>query len=77
MEKSTNKPLKVRHNDVDYYTREGAIDRLGISDSTLKREVKARKIRYLKHPTGWLFEQAWLDEWLHRRTVQPLKKLTI
>ena len=77
MENKKNKPLKVRLNEVDYYTREGAIVQFGFSESTLKREVGARRLQVLRHPMGWLFEKAWIDDWFSRRTQKPLKKFQL
>lgn len=77
MEKRKEKPLRMLVNGINYYTFDGAIEELKISESTLKREINGRRIRYFRHTSGKLFEKEWLDEWQLRRTVQPLKKLKL
>ena len=61
-------------NGKSYYTVEGASERLGISRSSLCRELRKKAIRVLKHPRGNLFLQEWLDEWIERKTFSPNKR---
>lgn len=75
MEDSQKKPLRKEVNGINYFTFYGTMVALEISESTLKRDMRKRKIKYFQHTSGPLFMQEWLDEWTRRRTVEPLKKL--
>jgi len=71
-----NQQTNARTIDINgqtYYTKFGAAERLNISEASLKREANSRRISSLKHTTGLVFLQEWLDEWLEKRLTYAKK----
>ena len=60
-------------NNKLYYSLEDAAKALGMSESTLRRRINRKDIRYLAHVKGPVFLPEWLDEYLWRITKEPRK----
>lgn len=57
--------------DEIYYTFTGAMKMTGLKESSLRNEMKEKRIRVFKHPVRDLFSKAAIEEWTINRTVRP------
>lgn len=73
MANQQTKSKTIDINGQTYYTKFGAAERLKMSEASLKREANSRRISSMKHTTGLVFLQEWLDEWIEKRRTYARK----
>lgn len=62
----------VIYLDEEYYTTIGAMDAMGVKQTTLSKEIRDDNIRPQIHPGGYLFSKDSVAMWLDRRTKRIL-----
>lgn len=58
----------VIYLDDEYYTTIGAMDAMGVKQTTLSKEIRDNNIEPKIHPGGYLFSKDAVEAWLDRRT---------
>lgn len=63
-------------NNYNYLTLYGAINVSQMSESTIKRAYRSRRLRVLMHPKGPLFKDEWIADFLDSLTTRPLMRFS-
>lgn len=49
--------------------------KLQVAEVTVRKWQEQGKIAYIKLPQGIRFREEWIENWLEKRTIKPVKKI--